>query len=278
MKPGNARPFLRWAGGKRWLVKSIRRLTHEYPVKRYHEPFLGGGSVFFALQPDHASLSDLNDELITTYKAVQGNCNEVIRILQKCEFSAECYYDMRDYLPQNSVETAARFIYLNKASFNGIYRVNKAGKYNVPYGKNDNVSINFELLEKDSEALAGVNLSACDFTQTISNIRSSDLVFLDPPYTVSHNRNGFIQYNKRLFDLQDQIRLRAYIEDIKEIGAFFIMTNANHDSIREIFNGVSDNGPVEVERFSGLGGKNAARCRQSELMFTNLPLGGLIDE
>lgn len=267
------KPFLRWAGGKTWLIKHISDNLLKIKFNSYHEPFLGGGSLFFHLEPKNgAYLSDLNHELIDTYIQVQKNVEDVIEKLSTFQNSKEFYYYLRDSNPYKSpTELAARFIYLNQTSFNGIYRVNLQGRYNVPYGFRSIDFFNPENLRQVSNALKNVKFLKEDFGIVLNNVNENDLVFLDPPYTVTHNENGFIKYNNKLFSQDDQIRLSDTINIIKEKGAFYILTNAAHKYVKEVFVKEKDK-LIEVERASLIGGKNAKRGRYKEYLFTNINL------
>lgn len=144
----SSKPFLRWAGGKNWLVKYLPDLINDLDFNDYHEPFFGGGSVFFALSPDRALLSDINEELINTYVEVRDNVESVIGVIDEWGVNEKQYYAIRAEEPDDAIRRAARFIYLNRTSFNGIYRVNRKGQYNVPYGKRmaiDSISSEFVL-------------------------------------------------------------------------------------------------------------------------------------
>lgn len=264
-------PFLRWAGGKRWLLFQLPGLVAMPEFNNYHEPFLGGGSVFLGLNPTGtAYLSDLNVELIEAYQQVRRKPGEVADLLAGHPNSLPHYYAVRDESPSKAVERAARFIYLNHTSFNGIYRVNLDGKYNVPYGNREVLHIPTDPeLKAISRRLRSAKLTAGDFADSIDNVCQSDLVFLDPPYTVAHNNNGFVKYNQRLFSFEDQRRLRALIDEIKSRGAFYIMTNAAHQSIADLFD--CGDRRLEVSRRNTIGGVNANRGRASEFVFTNLP-------
>lgn len=237
----------------------------EIEFERYIEPFLGGGSVFFALLPQNACLSDVNVELVATYTAIRDDWQGVESILRvhQARHSKEHYYEVRRAIPSEKVKQAARFIYLNRTCWNGLYRVNLKGEFNVPIGTKTNVIWEGEL-EKVSKALSGVDIKACDFEERIDNAGSGDLVFVDPPYTVHHNMNGFLKYNQNLFSWQDQIRLRDAVARAHTRGAKIIVTNAAHSSVVELYKGV---GVIsETERLSVISGKNAGRGRQAEIL------------
>lgn len=266
----SVRPFLRWAGGKTWLIKHLKKIKNSN-FNCYHEAFLGGGATYFYLRPkSHSYLSDLNGELIETYQAVRDGVEDVIDKLQSFKNDEESYYVARDTIYDSSVERAAQFIYLNQTSFNGIYRVNLKGKYNVPFGFRKKEFIDVETLRNASLALADTSLFQSDFYSILENVKSRDLVFLDPPYTVSHNNNGFIKYNEKIFSLGDQHRLSNLIDEIKRKGAHYILTNAAHATIDEIF-GKGDT-KIELNRGSTIGGKEAERGQTSEYVFTNIIL------
>lgn len=266
---GPTKPFLRWAGGKIWLSKRLTEVFGTLQFDRYHEPFLGGGSIFFSLpKPKRSFLSDTNQALIETYNCLKNDPHKIIKKLKKFSNDEQSYYRIRRQVYKNPYERAAQFIYLNQTSYNGIYRVNLKGVYNVPYGHREKNFLEEEVLHAASAALQNSTIFSGDFDESKDNIMRGDLVFIDPPYTVSHNKNGFIKYNKSLFSLEDQHRLALYIEHIKRVGAKYILTNAAHNTIREIFS--QGEKVFEVERASLIGGRKAKRGRVSELLFTNL--------
>lgn len=272
LKEERIKPFLRWAGGKTWFIDHLEALLDGQHFANYYEPFLGGGSIFFSLSvtDDAATLSDANTELIDTYISIRDNVEEVIQYFATYENTSDFYYKLREKEPTDPFERAARFIYLNHTSYNGLYRVNRKGKYNVPFGKRKSDTIDIEEIRKASRALVGANLLSGDFENRGDVIHEGTLVFLDPPYTVSHNDNGFVQYNQSIFSIEDQARLARYIQFIMDRGAYFILMNAAHNAIREIF---ADCGrSMLVERQSLIGGKNAKRGLTSELVFTNIEL------
>jgi DNA adenine methylase len=262
--------FLRWAGGKNWFVKHIHKYLPKNGFNDYHEPFLGGGSIFFSLQTKNSYLSDLNKDLIKTYTEIRDNVEDVISELKRFKNTEDFYYHIRDERKKPSVaREAAKFVFLNQTSFNGIYRVNLNGKYNVPYGFRSKDFFQPENLRHASNALKNAKIFASDFTKILPNIKTGDLVFLDPPYTVSHYNNGFIKYNSKLFSEEDQIKLSELISEIKNRGAFYIMTNADHEQVHEIFKSNGDNYTTE-ERASLIGGKNSKRGIYKEAIYTNV--------
>jgi DNA adenine methylase len=263
-------PVLRWAGGKRWLVPKICDVLDGLLFNNYHEPFLGGASVFLGVNPAGKSyLSDLNSDLIETYQQVRDDPDGVFKILRTFRNTSQEYYRIRNSVPRTSKGRAAKFIFLNATSFNGIYRVNLNGVYNVPYGRRERAFIpDLAWLRSVSDRLQGTEISSTDFGECINNVGKGDLVFLDPPYTVAHNNNGFIKYNQKLFSFEDQCRLSLLVDGIKQRGAFYILTNAAHVSIATLF----DKGDLrmEITRRNNVGGIAATRGRASEFLFTNI--------
>ena len=270
-------PFIRWAGGKSWLLPYISQIIGDTHIEHYHEPFLGGGAVFFSLEHNKKSyLADANPELINAYIQVRDKPEDVIEYLSTFQNTKEDYYRIRDnYKAQSSAEEAARFIYLNQTSFNGLYRVNRQGKYNVPYGFRTHWTYSIDRITQASNKLRNTKIECGDFEANKYRIKANDLVFLDPPYTVSHNNNGFIEYNKNLFSIEDQERLNKFINYIKQKGAYYILTNAAHEAIFQIFDKEEDR-TLELPRKSLIGGKNANRAEITEYIFTNLR-GGAFD-
>ncbi|MFD4366711.1 DNA adenine methylase [Rhodococcus sp. NPDC058521] len=267
---GPVGPFLRWAGGKRWLASELIDLIGDTPVRSYHEPFVGGGSIFFALNPNGpAHLSDLNSDLITAYIQVRDNPSAVAEFLAGYENTSECYYSTRAAIPKNDSQLAARFIFLNHTSFNGIFRVNLKGEYNVPFGNRRYLNIPDEpALNRASQRLQNVELRSLSFAKALDDVSEGDLAFLDPPYTVAHNNNGFVKYNQQLFSFEDQRRLAESIEEIKARGGKYILTNAAHKSIDDLFSPLGRK--ILVSRKSVIGGVKANRGRVDEYIFTNI--------
>lgn len=271
-KINTLKPFLRWAGGKTWLTKNITEFTPDN-FSNYIEPFLGGGSIFFYLKSNNiikgkAYLSDTNKALIEAYKILRDQPNALIKHLESYKNTEKEYYKIRKMVYDDPVLEASRFIYLNRTSFNGIYRENLKGVYNVPYGyKKYKTLFDFENLLKVSQLLKGTILKTCDFAKAISKVKENDLVFLDPPYTVAHENNGFVKYNQKIFSWDDQIRLKQEVEHIADKKAVFILTNAYHKSIKELYENIGV--AKRLERSSVVGGNNAKRDKFHEIIITN---------
>lgn len=266
--------FLRWAGGKTWFLPIWKELTADLQFRNYYEPFLGGGSVYFSLNGNHVCyLSDMNEDLITTYRIVKENPDGLYRAFRRFKNTEEDYYRVRDVNCRVPLRIAARFLYLNHTSFNGIFRVNKRGKYNVPYGHRKGMCFNKERLIMASAALNArpVHLSVNDFEQAVQTAQEGDLVFFDPPYTVAkEGENGFIEYNEKIFSLEDQRRLSRLIDALKRRGVYYVLTNAAHHEIARIFTKAGDR-VFERQRLSAIGGNEAFRGKISEYIFTNIP-------
>lgn len=263
-------PFLRWAGGKKWFLKHLSNLEGCY-FNNYFEPFLGGGAVFFHLENyDNAFLSDINEDLIEAYQCVKHDVENVMDVLSTFKNKESVYYEIRATRFEKDYQRAAQFIYLNKTSFNGIYRVNRQGKYNVPYGFIKNVDFDFSNLLEAQKKLQKATISCGSYEVLLPTIQEGDLIFLDPPYTVAHENNGFIEYNKKLFSVEDQKKLADFIVQIKNKGAFYVLTNAKHDEIRKIYAPIDP--PAVFTRSSTIGGTGARREVFKEYIFTNCTL------
>ncbi len=262
-------PFLKWAGGKRWLVSGYDTWLRQN-AKRYIEPFLGSGAVFFHLQPKVAILSDLNEELISTYKALRDVPGRVKRHLLT-HHRLHChdyYYHIRQQSPQSIATQAARFIYLNRTCFNGLYRVNLQGVFNVPKGTKEKVVLPSDNFEEVSALLQNTNLSSCDFADTIDQAHTGDFLYIDPPYTVRHNNNNFLKYNERIFSWADQQRLAACLAKAARRGVSIFISNADHHCIHELYQAKYWQ-QMTVRRFSRLASSSKHRKGTTEVVISN---------
>ncbi|MBD2337300.1 DNA adenine methylase [Calothrix sp. FACHB-156] len=238
------RPFLKWAGGKSRLIQQyIPYLPKQY--KSYYEPFIGGGAVFFYLQPQAAILTDINAELITTYRCVRDKVEELICLLKehKNQHNRDYYYTVRSNSQGTDLEKAARLIYLNKTCFNGLYRVNSKGQFNVPIGRYNNPNICDEtLLRAASAALAHTEIKQADFVEVLNYQTSSDdFVFCDPPYYPISSTSYFTGYSKYSFDETDQERLRDTCAKLAERGVKVMVCNSDCDFIRKLYQEINFN-------------------------------------
>lgn len=256
-------PMLKWAGGKRRLLKHLIPLIPS-SYGRYFEPFFGGGALFFATQPQNAILSDTNQELIECYHYVKNSPQDVIKLLSCMENTKENYFKVRDSIPSSGLERAARTIYLTMLSFNGIYRLNLKGQFNVPYGYKDHLDpCDKEKIMAVSKALKNAELNCCDFSESLINARGNDLVYFDPPYAISQG-NGFVKYNSKVFTWQDQIRLSNTARELVARGCKVIISNADVPEIRELYSDFNCN---VLERPSIIAASGEHRKKITECIF-----------
>lgn len=259
-------PFLKWAGGKRWLARS-KQLPRPKSFNRYIEPFLGGGAIFFFLRPPHAILADINAELIELYSVIRDHPDELM-VLMRAHHEAHTsdhYYQMRATIPDDRLARAARTMYLNRTCWNGLYRVNLKGMFNVPIGTKSSVVFEDDDFTRIAKVLRNADIRCCDFEETIAEAKKGDFLFVDPPYTVRHNANGFIKYNENIFSWNDQVRLRDAIADAVQRGVAVVLTNADHASVRELYQDVC--AYRSVARASVLAGERSRRGATTEALF-----------
>jgi DNA adenine methylase len=232
-----AKPFLKWAGGKRQLVPQL--LKHVPAFGRYFEPFLGGGAMFFALNPTTAVLGDINQRLVRTYDGVRCDVEAVIEKLKGYPFEKKFFLELRarniDEC-RDDTDVACWLIYLNRTSFNGLYRVNKSGGFNVPWGKYNNPLICDEKnLRAASLVLRRAELIYGDFEYIVRDAHRGDLVYFDPPYVPVSTTSSFTSYSKDKFNLNEQIRLRDCAIRLKQDGVHVMITNSNTQTVRELY-------------------------------------------
>lgn len=272
MLVSNLAPFLKWPGGKKWLVsRLIDIIPNTY--RNYYEPFIGGGAIYLRLAPPKAVISDINSELINLYIVMRDNPDQLIRelIRHQEQHDTEYYYEIRSQEPTDAIIKAGHFLYLNRACYNGMYRVNKQGKFNVPVGRKSNFIYDIDKFNNYSHALKKAVILNSDFGQIIQKAGNLDLVFADPPYTIAHNQNSFIKYNEKLFSWLDQERLLKELYSAKERGAIIISTNANYKEIYEMY---ADNGFYisVMERYCSIAGQPSKRSITEELLITSFPI------
>ena len=263
-----AKPFLRWAGSKKQLVGLM---AHYWTGERtrYVEPFAGSARFFFQLEPPSALLGDLNADLMSMYGAVKDFPTELHAALSQWENSEEDYYRARELDPDSlsQIDKAARFIYLNRFCFNGLYRTNKVGKFNVPYGGSKTGSTpSQEELKAASQLLTHVTLVCTDFEATLKDIRDEDFVYLDPPFTTNGKR-VFNDYGPQPFGSRDLNRLRKALEKLDKIGAAFLLSYADCPEGRQL---AQDFKTTEVTTKRNIAGFASRRSVTTELLVTNV--------
>jgi DNA adenine methylase len=237
-----ARPFLKWAGGKGQLLDQFRPLLPR-ECANYFEPFAGGAALFFSLHRrfrGNVVLSDINRELVDCYLAVQTRVEDVIRALEVHVYSAVHYYRVRDIDPDgvSLPERAARTIYLNRAGYNGLYRVNRAGRFNVPFGRHTNPLLcNAEKLRACSAALAGVKIEVRDFEEVLTNAKERDFVYFDPPYVPLSDTADFTSYVAGGFDWHEQERLAGVFGELANGGVRVMLSNSDTPAVRRLYAG-----------------------------------------
>ena len=206
-------------------------------IGKYYEPFLGGGSLFFELLPERGVLSDANERLVEAYQSLRDEPREVIAALQQWRNDEITYYRVRRRNYRNRAIRSAQLIYLNRTCWNGLYRVNLSGRFNVPYGHHQRSVFDADHLLRISEALQTVELRNGDFSSAVHDAKESDFVYFDPPYTTRHSRNGFLKYNRNLFTWEDQERLGRMAVELVERGCYVLVNNASYEPILSLYKG-----------------------------------------
>ncbi len=262
------KPFLKWAGGKQGLA---RQLVDCFPqgFQRYYEPFLGGGSVLFALQPDTAIAGDFNPWLLDTYRAIQFHHEEVATLLDTLANTRNEFERIRAVRPEDLhlTQRAAHFIYLNKTCFRGLFRVNRKGHFNVPYGAYARRYYDLENLEAAAACLQGVELRPGDFEACVADIRQDDFVYFDPPYYKQGGYADFDRYTRLKFREDDHIRLAALCRSLTERQIRWALSNSDTPFVRNLFQDCRLM-PIANRREINLNSRNRTI---SELLITNFP-------
>ena len=233
-----SRPLLKWAGGKTQMIPNLIEAMPK-SFNNYIEPFIGGGALFFHLSPNSAVIADSNPELINLYQQVAKDFKPVFKLLEKMPNIEEFFYQERSkkFEELSPIQAAARTIYLNRTCFNGLFRVNKSGGFNVPFGRYKDPKIaDAELLKSASEALAGATIVLGDYKKVLQTYaKKGDLVFLDPPYLPISQYSDFQRYTKEQFYEDDHRELAAEVTRLSEIGCHVLLTNSNHPLVHELY-------------------------------------------
>ncbi len=260
-----ATPFLKWAGGKRWITRRTLPIPDHFNM--YYEPFLGSGAVYFMIEPRRAFLSDINKDLIELYQTIAEQPDEFGEAL-RLHGNNHCkdyYYRTRGSVPDTALERAARFLYLNRTCWNGLYRVNREGKFNVPIGTKNSVALDTDNFRSIADLLKTAQIRQADFEEVIDMTGKDDLLFVDPPYTVLHNNNNFLKYNEDIFSWNDQIRLSKALLKAKDRGVQIMVTNANHPTVKRLYEPLGRS--YQLTRKSVLAGDSSKRGTTTEAIF-----------
>ncbi|MFW9950144.1 MAG: DNA adenine methylase [Candidatus Thorarchaeota archaeon] len=235
-------PFLKWAGGKRQLISQMENFFPKI-YNRYIEPFVGGGAVFFHLLPDNSIISDNNPDLINCYKVIKEDIEDLIKSLKKHKYEKNYYYEIRaldrdhkKFAELSNIEKASRSIYLNKSGYNGLYRVNSKGFFNVPFGRHKNPKICDELnLRNVSKALRNVEIYLGSFEICLDFAEQDDFVYLDPPYHPLSDTALFTSYTKSNFDKSSQIKLFELFKELDRRGCYIMLSNSYSEFILDLY-------------------------------------------
>lgn len=261
-------PFLKWAGGKTQLLDELlKRSPKEYNV--YFEPFIGGGALFFALAPIEAVIADINDDLVNTYAVVRDSPEELLEALSAYKNDKEFYYSVRSQEKNNlsEIDRAARLIYLNRTCFNGLYRVNKSGQFNVPFAnyKNPNF-VQTKRIKTASDILQKVEIYHAGFEKVLVEAKRGDFIYLDPPYYPKDVYSDFKRYNKEQFYQNDHERLAELYNNLTERGCYVMLSNSDTPFTRELYK----NWRVDTVYAKRLINKDASkRGEVTEIIVTN---------
>jgi DNA adenine methylase len=267
-------PVLKWAGGKRQLIKDIHsHLPNK--IENYCELFLGGGAVLFSLQPKQAIVNDINEELINVYKIIQNQVDDLIIDLRRHDNSPEYFYKIRgadrntNFHSLSAVERASRIIYLNKTCYNGLFRVNSQGQFNVPFGsyKSPNI-INETTLKAVSNYLqkSKIIFHSCDFESLEKNIKNNSFVYLDPPYHPLSDSSSFTGYSLNGFNAHDQERLKQLYDTLSKKSCKILLSNSDCKFIRSLY---KDYEIIKVEASRAINSNGSMRGKISEVLIKN---------
>ena len=272
------KPFVKWVGGKRQLLKQFRDLEL-YPPEffdpienTYYEPFVGGGAVFFDLLPEHAELSDLNRELVIAYNVIKNNVDELIELLKQHRYDKEYYLDIRakniDEL--QDIEIASRFIFLNKTGFNGLYRVNRKGQFNVPFGRYKNpVICDEENLRRVSKALQNVTIKHQDYSSVLKSAKKGDFIYFDPPYYPLNQTSSFTAYTSEKFLEKEQIELRNTFITLHKRGCYVMLSNSDTLFINDLYANIDGVTIHKIIAGRAINSKGSRRGKITEVLVTN---------
>ncbi|MGD1808332.1 DNA adenine methylase [Dapis sp. BLCC M126] len=276
------RPFLKWAGGKRQLLPELIKYIDQKSLKkcRYYEPFIGGGALLFELQPTRAVINDKNQELINCYEVVRDSLDDLIEELRNHQEnnSADYFYEIRDldrspkeYKKLSKVKKAARIIYLNKTCYNGLFRVNSQGQFNVPFGRYKKPNILDEAVLKAVSIYLNksqVKLLNIDFEEAVKNAKKGDVIYFDPPYDPISDTASFTGYDANGFNRNEQKRLKEVFDELTQRGCLVILSNSQTDFIMDLYQDYQDKIKI-VRAARNINSKGFKRGKIDEIIVLN---------
>jgi DNA adenine methylase len=270
-----ARPVLKWVGGKRRLIEDIIKLfPRDYHERAYHEPFFGGGALFFHLEPIRGSINDVNNRLMNFYRVLRDNPEELIQEAGKYVYEKDEYYRLRARFNEDSlidVEDAAILLFLNKTGYNGLYRVNSKGKYNVPFGRYKNPRIvDEERIRKASKILENIEIHSDRFYSVEKFAKPGDIVYFDPPYLPVSETSNFTEYSKTGFGYEDHKLLKDICIELHERGILFVQSNSYIPPILELYEDIQDFRINVVQMNRAINSKASKRGEVNEILVTNI--------
>jgi DNA adenine methylase len=267
--PDAAVPFLKWPGGKRWLAPMLAEVFRHEQVNRYYEPFLGAAALYLQLRPPNAVLSDINEELIRFLKTIRVEPECVVRRVWQWSNDESCYERVRASNPRTDRGRAARFLFLNRTCWGGLFRTNRDGHFNVPFGRSGRSLCSLSRVKKVANCFLYAELHAQDFEPAIECAGKGDGVYVDPPYTGKGENNGFVRYNEKLFRWKDQERLARVCRSARKRGAFVVVSGLHHIELLGLYAGWWK---LSVNRYSGVSRTVESRRQVPEvLMFSRKP-------
>ena len=255
------KPIMKWVGGKRELLPELRKhipSSFDKETNTYYEPFIGGGALLFDILPHYGVINDSNEELINLYTVVKNDVDSLIREVSSYPYDKDFYYSIReldrkegfpDFL--SDIQRAARTLYLNKTCFNGLYRVNKKGQFNTPFGKYSNPTICKENDLKDVSSYFNdndISIMSGDFAQCVKDAQEGDFVYLDPPYVPLSKTSSFTSYTKEGFEDCDQKRIKSIIDDLSNNGVYVLMSNSSSSDVFDLYSSDYNIETVKVAR------------------------------
>lgn len=269
------KPFLKWAGGKRQLVPLIQENHLPKNYQTYYEPFIGGGALLFSLQPKRAVINDINPELINCYKVVRDSVDELIENLKLHKNDEDYYYAIRDwdrddnFQERTQIERASRVIFLNKTCYNGLFRVNSQGQFNVPFGKYKNPNIlDVAVLKAVSKYLNDneVKILNLDFQEVLEEPKKGDFVYIDPPYDPVSDTASFTGYDINGFNKDEQIRLKDTYDSLNKKGCKVLLSNAYTNFIRDLY---KDYNHIKISAIRAINSNAKKRGKVDEILVKN---------